>query len=87
MQLGDEGGLLLQLTRRLLESALEGERTDHYGYDRHPEGKNGGRSGKCASSRTVITDVGPVEIDMPQYRQGVRTTDREEASAPADRRR
>ncbi|MFD0602147.1 transposase [Streptomyces aureus] len=39
------GGLLQQLTKRLLESALEGEVTDHLGYDRHePTGKNGGNS-------------------------------------------
>ena len=32
-QLTGEGGLLQQLTKRLLESALEGEITDHLGYD------------------------------------------------------
>lgn len=43
LQLTGEGGLLQQLTKRLLESALEGEVTDHLGYDRHdPAGKNGG---------------------------------------------
>ncbi|MFI9825807.1 IS256 family transposase, partial [Streptomyces sp. NPDC052013] len=42
LQLTGEGGLLQQLTKRLLESALEGEMTDHLGYDRHdPAGKNG----------------------------------------------
>ncbi|GAA1264314.1 hypothetical protein GCM10009646_60270 [Streptomyces aureus] len=45
LQLTGEGGLLQQLTKRLLESALEGEVTDHLGYDRHePTGKNGGNS-------------------------------------------
>ncbi|MFI2458223.1 IS256 family transposase, partial [Streptomyces sp. NPDC019539] len=34
LQLTGEGGLLQQLTKRLLESALEGEMTDHLGYDR-----------------------------------------------------
>ncbi|MEV8311109.1 IS256 family transposase, partial [Streptomyces flavidovirens] len=33
LQLTGEGGLLQQLTKRLLESALEGEITDHLGYD------------------------------------------------------
>ena len=34
-----------QLTKRLLESALEGEITDHLGYDKHdPASKNGGTS-------------------------------------------
>jgi hypothetical protein len=33
-----EGGVLQQLTKRLLESALEGEITDHPGYDKHDPG-------------------------------------------------
>lgn len=33
LQLTGEGGLLQQLTKRLLESALEGEITDHLGYE------------------------------------------------------
>ena len=35
MQLTGAGGLLQQLTKRVLESALEGEITDHLGYDKH----------------------------------------------------
>ncbi|MEU4820321.1 hypothetical protein AB0H37_00460 [Actinomadura sp. NPDC023710] len=35
LQLTGEGGLLQQLTKRVLESALEGEITDHVGYDKH----------------------------------------------------
>jgi hypothetical protein len=35
LQLTGEGGLLQQLTKRLLESALDGEITDHLGYDKH----------------------------------------------------
>ena len=35
LQLTGEGGLLQHLTKRLLESALEGEITDHRGYDKH----------------------------------------------------
>ena len=35
LQLTGEGGLLAQLTKRLVESALEGELTDHLSYDRH----------------------------------------------------
>jgi predicted nucleic acid-binding protein len=34
LQLTGEGGLLQQMTKRLLESALEGEITDHLGYDK-----------------------------------------------------
>ena len=35
VKLAGEGGLLAALTKRLLESALDGEITDHLGYDKH----------------------------------------------------
>ncbi len=60
LQLTGEGGLLQQLTKRLLESALEGEMSDHLGYDRHdPAEKNGGNSRNGKRAKTVVTDVGP----------------------------
>ncbi|MEY9934463.1 putative transposase [Catenulispora sp. GP43] len=71
LQLAGEGGLLAQLTKRLLESALEGEITDHLGYDKHdPAGKNGGNSRNGSRSKTVLTEVGPVEVDVPRDRDG-----------------
>ncbi|MFD4578188.1 IS256 family transposase, partial [Streptomyces sp. NPDC058417] len=71
LQLTGEGGLLQQLTKRLLESALEGEITDHLGYDKHDAaGKNGGNSLNGKRSKTVLTDVGPVEITVPRDRDG-----------------
>jgi putative transposase len=35
LQLTGDGGVLQQLTKRFLESALDGEITDHLGYDKH----------------------------------------------------
>jgi transposase-like protein len=67
LQLTGEGGLLQQLTKRVLESALEGEITDHLGYDRHdPAGKNSGNSRNGTRTKTVVTDVGPVEVRVPR---------------------
>lgn len=71
LQLTGEGGLLQQLTKRLLESALEGEITGHLGCDKHdPAGKNGGNSRNGTRAKTVLTDVGPVEITVPRDREG-----------------
>jgi transposase-like protein len=71
LQLTGEGGLLQQLTKRVLEAALDGEITDHLGYDKHdPAGKNGGNSRNGARAKTVLTDVGPVEIGVPRDRDG-----------------
>ena len=50
LQLVGVGGLLQQLTKRLVESALEGELTDHLGYDRHdPVGQ---KIGPCPATAT-----------------------------------
>jgi transposase-like protein len=54
-----------------MESALEGEITDHLGYDKHdPAGRDGGNSRNGHRPKTVLTDVGPVEIDVPRDRDG-----------------
>ena len=67
LQLTGEGGLLQQLTKRVLESALEGEMTDHLGYEKHDRaGRDGGNSRNGTRSKTVLTDVGPVEIAVPR---------------------
>ena len=69
LQLTGDGGLLAQLTKRVIESALEGEITDHLGYDRHDAaGRDGGNSRNGHRSKTVLTEVGPVEIDVPRDR-------------------
>lgn len=55
----------------MLESALEGELTDHLGHEHGEKGEGGrenyrnGRRGK-----TVVTEVGPVEIEVPRDRAG-----------------
>ena len=71
LQLAGEGGLLAQLTKRLVESALDGEITDHLGYDRHDAaGRDGGNSRNGHRAKTVLTEVGPVEIEVPRDRDG-----------------
>jgi transposase-like protein len=71
LQLTGEGGLLQQLTKRVLESALDGEISDHLGYDKgDPAGKNGGNSRNGVRAKTVLTEIGPVEIAVPRDRDG-----------------
>jgi transposase-like protein len=60
-------GLLSQLTKRVLETALEVEMSDHLGYDKHdPVGRNRGNSRNGVRSKTVLTEIGPVEIEVPR---------------------
>lgn len=71
LKLAGEGGLLATLTKRLLESALDGEITDHLGYDKHdPAGRDGGNSRNGTRSKTVLTEIGPVAIEVPRDRDG-----------------
>lgn len=63
VKLTGDGGLLQQLTKRVLESALEGGLTDHLGHEpgeRAEGGRDNYRNGH--RSKTVITESGPVEI-------------------------
>src|ERR1700755_2798010 len=63
LQLTGEGGLLQQLTKRVLESALEGEITDHLGYDKgDPAGKNGGDSRNGGRGKTGFAGGGPGQL-------------------------
>ena len=64
-------GLLGQLTRRLLNRALEAELSEHLGYkagQAPPGGAGNARNGK--PSKTVLTDQGPIRIRSPRDRKG-----------------
>jgi len=68
--LGD-GGVLKDLTKRLVERALEGEMTHHLGYTPNaPEGKNTGNSRNGKGSKTVLGESGAMEIQVPRDRTG-----------------
>src|SRR5579872_1580923 len=65
------GGLLSQLTKRLVERALEVELTDHLGYEPHLEPPGGtGNARNGSTPKTLITEHGPVAIDTPRDRNG-----------------
>jgi putative transposase len=67
VELVGPGGLLNQLTKKVLETALEAEMSDHLGYDKHhPAGRNHGNSRNGIRSKTVLTEIGPVEIEVPR---------------------
>ena len=63
------GGLLAGLTKTVLESALEAEMTEHVGYEAYdPAGHHSGNSRNGTRSKTVLTEIGPVEIEVPRDR-------------------
>jgi len=64
-------GVLSGLTKRVLETALEEELTDHLGYGPYdPAGHHSGNSRNGARAKTVLTEVGPVQVDVPRDRAG-----------------
>jgi putative transposase len=69
VELVGPGGLLSDLTKTVLETALEVEMEDHLGYAKHaPEGRDRSNSRNGSRSKTVLTEVGEVEIDVPRDR-------------------
>jgi transposase-like protein len=65
------GGLLSGLTKTVLEAGLEAEMSEHLGYDRHePAGKNSGNSRNGTRPKTLLTDIGPVAVEVPRDRDG-----------------
>jgi putative transposase len=68
--LGKEG-LLKELTKRLVERALQGEMTAHLGYEKHaPEGRNSGNSRNGTTAKHVIGESGEMQIEVPRDRNG-----------------
>ena len=54
------GGLLSDLTKTVLETALEVEMSEHLGYDKHAiEGRNNGNSRNGTRTKTVLTQGRP----------------------------
>ena len=65
-----EGGLLGRLTKLVLESALEGEITEHLGYDKHERAGSATNARNGSRTKTVLTDIGQVPIEVPRDRDG-----------------
>ena len=70
-EIAGPGGLLAQLTKRLVERAMEVELTDHVGYEPHCEPPGGAENQRNGTTpKTLITEHGQVEIDAPRDRDG-----------------
>ena len=62
-----ENGLLQQLTKALVERALNGELTHHLGYEKHdPAGHNSGNSRNGTTPKVIKRRQ--VEIEVPRDR-------------------
>lgn len=66
-----EDGLLKQLTKMLVERAMQAEMTHHLGYEKHdPVGNNSGNSRNGKDTKKIKGDFGEAEIEVPRDRNG-----------------
>ena len=71
LQLTGDGGLLTGLVKLVLESALQAEMAGHLGYEKgDPAGAGSGNARNGTSRKRVLTEVGPVDLDIPRDRAG-----------------
>jgi len=64
-------GVLAELTKRVLERGLSEELTDHLGYEPgDPGGRGSGNNRNGTSPKTVFTEIGAVDLDVPRDRLG-----------------
>jgi putative transposase len=69
--LAGEDGLFRRLKKALLERALGAELTHHLGYEKgDPGGRGSGNSRNGTSGKTLLTDDGEIEIEVPRDRAG-----------------
>jgi len=65
------GGVLAQLTKRLVERAMSAELTEHLGFEPHQEPPGGaGNTRNGSTAKTLATEQGPVRIETPRDRKG-----------------
>jgi putative transposase len=70
-EIAGPGGLLAQLTKRLVERAMEVELTEHVGYEPHCEPPGGAANQRNGTTpKTLICEHGKVPIDAPRDRDG-----------------
>ena len=66
-----KNGIIKELTKRLVEKAMDAELTHHLGYEKNnPDGKNTGNSRNGKYSKTLKGDLGKLPINIPRDRNG-----------------
>lgn len=66
-----ETGLLKQLTKALVERAMQAEMANHLGYEKHdPAGYRSGNSRNGKSKKKLTGEFGEIELETPRDRNG-----------------
>lgn len=74
VELTGDNGLLTAMVRQVLQTGLNVELAEHLGYEPYdPAGRGSGNNRNGSYPKTVSTEIGDVEIDMPRDRLGTFT--------------
>lgn len=74
VQLTGKGGVVPALIRAALERGLQAELTDHLGYEKGaPEGRGAPNMRNGTTHKTVASEVGDIDLDVPRDREGTFT--------------
>ena len=69
LQLTGEGGFLPEIVKRVLERGLQTELSGHLGYEKgDPAGRGSPNSRNGSTPRTVLSEVGEIDLDTPRDR-------------------
>ena len=71
LRLTGPGGFISGMVAAVLERGLQAELTGHLGYEKgDPAGAGSGNSRNGSTAKTVLTEVGPVRLEVPRDRAG-----------------
>jgi transposase-like protein len=71
VELTGDNGLLTAMVRQVLQTGLNVELAEHLGYEPYAvEGRGSGNNRNGSYPRTVTTEIGQVQLDMPRDRLG-----------------
>lgn len=74
VQLTGNGGVVPALIKAALERGLQAELTDHLGYEKGaPAGRGAPNMRNGTTPKTVASEVGDIELDVPRDREGTFT--------------
>ena len=69
-QITGKDGLIKQLTKRIVETAMNAEMNEHLGYDKYQRTPDSKNSRNGTSKKKISTEVGSISIDIPRDRSG-----------------
>jgi putative transposase len=66
-----KNGILKELTKRLIERAMDAELTEHLGYEKNmPAPKDSGNRRNGSSSKKILTENDEMTVEIPRDREG-----------------